>query len=115
MIANETAGCSVTTASKSQRREGETHGRLVGHDLCDTRPPVQYRQLAEEVARADARDGRSIADDADGPPSDHEEARADLALAGDHVVRRELDLDDSLGDRVEPGSVDAGEQRSAGQ
>src|SRR6185312_12045149 len=50
------------------RREGETHGRLVGHDLCDTRPPVQDRQLPEEVARTEARDGRSIADDADCPP-----------------------------------------------
>ena len=41
---------------------------------------------------------------------DDEEAAADVALAGDDVTRRELDLDGDGGDPGHPGGVHAVEQ-----
>ena len=96
-------------------REGQTHRRLVGDDLGDPRTPVEHRQLPEEVTGAETRDRRSVADDTNGAASHQEETRPDLTLAGDDVVLGELDLDDTPRDRVEPGGVHAGKQRSTGQ
>ena len=46
-------------------REGEAGRRAVGDDLGEPRLPVEDRQLAEEVARAEPRDSLAVADDPD--------------------------------------------------
>ena len=114
-IASATLGSSRRTASKSQVARARQVGRSVGDDLGDPRPAVEHRQLAEEVARAERGDdlrrrGRP------GPAGrDDEEAGPDLALAGDDVVGREVDLDRDRGDPVHARGVDAVEQRRRGQ
>src|SRR5881397_4040569 len=80
------------------RREGKTGGRLVSDHLGDPRPSVEHRQLPEEVAGPDPGDRLAVADDPDSAGRDEEEAGPDLALAGDDVVLREIDLDHPRGD-----------------
>ena len=82
---------------------------------ADPRQPVEDRQLAEEVARPQDRDLVAAAHDLHRAGHDQEEPRPDLALAGDHVVRREVDLDGSPGDRREIGRRRRPEEPAAGQ
>ena len=87
-------GLSRSACSKSQLREGEAARRLGRDDLGDARQPVEDRQLAEELAgpedRASSSPSRTTRTE---PVDDEEEAGPDLALAGDDVVGREVDLD----------------------
>src|SRR6478736_5880939 len=84
------------------RREGEAARRSVGNDRCVPWLPIKDRQLPEEVARAEGRDGLAVPDDPDRAVDDDEETRADLALASDDMVRREIDLDRDGGDPFHP-------------
>src|SRR5262245_9684012 len=95
--------------------EGEATRRLDGHDLRDAGLAVEDRQLPEEVARAEDRDLLTAPDDANGARHDQEESRPDLALPGDDVVRREVDLDRAPGDGGQVGRRDAREEPAPGE
>ena len=80
-------------------REGQAAGRLRRDDLRDAWQPVDHRHLAEEVAGPEPGQLVAVADDPRRPLDDDEEAGPDLALAGDHVVGREVDLHRPIADR----------------
>src|SRR4029079_12938996 len=95
-------------------REAQAARRLAGHDLGGPRQAVENGQLAEEVARPQDCHLVAAAHDLHRARHDQEEARPDLALAGDHVVRREVHLDGPSGDRREVGRRHAGEEPASG-
>ena len=96
-------------------RERKAARRLERDDLGDARQAVDHGHLAEEVADAQPRELLAVANDPDGTIDDDEQTRPDLALPGDHVIGREVDLDRPFGDRGEVLRADAAEQRAAAQ
>ncbi len=82
-------------------REGQAARGLDRDDLGDPGQAVDHGHLAEEVAGAETGQLLAVAHDPDVPFDHHEEARSDLALAGDHVIGREVDLDRPVADRDE--------------
>ncbi len=97
------------------RREGEAAGRLIGDDLGIARHLVEDREFAEEVARAEPRDGLPALDDLHAPLDDDEEPGADLAVAHDHGAGPVLDLLGLLRDRRQPVGPDPREERARGK
>ena len=97
------------------RREGEAARRLLRRDRGVAGLPVEHRQLAEEVARTEPRDDLAVAHHANPAGDDDEEARPDLALAGDGVPRREVHRRGELREGREARGVDALEQRAPGE
>ena len=57
----------------------------------------------------------NVPNDPDRAVDDDEEARPDLSLASDHMVRREIDLDRDRSDPFHPVGVDTVEQPGARQ
>ena len=129
--AHERGGSLVSDAAAPSRTEGGrrarggSRGRASGcsRSACSKSQLARARQRVGSVATTWATRGRpsstdsspknspgpqdgqlvAVADDADGAIDDEEEAGPDLALPGDHVVGRKLDLDRPLGDRGEVG------------
>ena len=110
-IASATDGSSRTTASKSQVARAR---QVVGPSAttwADARPAVEHRQLPEELAGPEPGDDLRRRGSTRAPPGAMtKKPGADLALAGDDVVRREVDLDRPRRDPVHAVGVDAGEQ-----
>src|SRR6185369_650380 len=95
--------------------EGQASGRLRRDDHRDPRQPVDHGHLAEEVTTAEPGQLLAVADHAYRAFDDDEEPGPDLALPGDHVLGREVDLDGTLRDGGEVVGADAPEQRAAAE
>ncbi len=115
--ARATPGCSRRTRSAVPGGERKAGRGLVRDDLGVARTTVEHRELAEEVARTEARQEHPVAHDAHAALGDDEQPGADLALAGDDAPGRELDLDDCIADDASGprhrGPRTAGRRRSA--
>ena len=97
-------------------REGEAARRLVGDDLGVARPPVEDRQLAEELAGPEPAHGLARrARHRREPDTMTKKPGPDLALAHDDAAGREVDLDGPVGDPPELLGFDALEQRRRGE
>jgi hypothetical protein len=97
------------------RGQGQAASLLDGDDLGNARLAVEDRELAEELAGSQDGELLPVADDPDRALGDDEEARPDLALPGDHPIRRELDLDGAVGEVGEVGGPDTAEQAAGAE
>ena len=97
-----TAGCSVTTASKSWWAHGVA--QVVG-PRRHRRPAAGRRaRTARRRSRpAPGREGASVADHAGAATGDHEEPGPDIALPRDDAAVRKVDFDGPVGDPIRRG------------
>ena len=99
-IARATAGCSWTTASKSQDASARQSVGTVGDDLGDARPAVEHGQLPEEVARTERRDRLAVADDRAPPAATMKKPVPTSPCRAMTWPAANVDLDDPVRDRA---------------